>query len=223
MASEAARSISTRERLLRAGLRQARRNGVRSITVRGLCQQTGANLGTFVYHFGSRNAFVSEVIERWYAPLLQSLKDTVDGDLAPVQRLRGLVLQMADWAAANRRFITHVLMDAAGGEPSAVRFVQSLAGRHPALILRVIGEAQARRELPPGEPVNVLLFLMGAIALPMLLVERMTEARLAPAELSRALSRLAHEREFREQRLDWALAGLAKESGNAKRPVSRTH
>jgi AcrR family transcriptional regulator len=208
MPRPAAGSISTR---------QARNSGVRSITVRGVCQLAGANLGTFVYHFGSRDAFVAEVIERWYAPLLQSLASTVDRDAPPLERLRALVLQMADWAADNRRFITHVLMDAAGGEPAAVRFVASLAGRHPVLILRVVGEAQAARSLPPCEPVNVLLFLMGAIALPMLLVERMSEARLAPTELARSLARYAHEREFREQRLDWALAGLARENRNAKR------
>lgn len=220
MGTAASGSGSTRERLLRTGLAQARRRGVRSITVRGVCQQAGANLGTFVYHFGSRDAFVAEVIERWYAPLLQSLAATVDRDSTPLARLRSLVLQMADWAAANRRLITHVLIDAAGGEPAAVEFVRSLAGRHPALILRVIVEGQAARALPAGEPINLLLFLMGAIALPMLLVERMVETRLAPAELSRALARLTHEREFREQRLDWALAGLAREGGNAERPVA---
>lgn len=202
---------------MRVGLRQARRNGLRSITVRGVCLPANANLGTFVYHFGSRDAFVAEVIERWYAPLLQSLASTVDRAAPPLERLRALVLQMADWAADNRRFITHVLMDAAGGEPAAVKFVGSLAGRHPALILRVVGEAQAVRALPPCEPVNVLLFLMGAIALPILLVERMGEARLAPAGLAESLARYAHEREFREQRLDWALAGLATENKNAKR------
>lgn len=217
MAAAATGTCSTRERLLRSGLRQARRSGVRSITVRGICQQSGANLGTFVYHFGSRDAFVAEVIERWYAPLLESLASTVDREAPPLDRLRTLVLQMADWAAENRRFITHVLVDAARGEPAAVQFVRSLAGRHPMLILRVIGEAQAARALPPGEPINVLLFLMGAIALPMLLAERLAEARLGPAELARTLSRYAHEREFREQRLDWALAGLTKESRNAKR------
>lgn len=220
MGTAASGSASTRERLLRAGVAQARRHGVRSITVRGICQRAGANLGTFVYHFKSRDAFVAEVIERWYAPLLESLAATVDRDAVPLARLRTLVLQMADWAAANRRLITHVLIDAAGGEPAAVQFVRSLAGRHPALILRVIAEAQAARSLPAGEPINMLLFLMGAIALPMLLIERMVETRLAPGELSRALARLAHEREFREQRLDWALAGLAREGGNARHPVA---
>jgi AcrR family transcriptional regulator len=206
---------ATRERLLRAGLKQARRSGVRSITVRGICQQSGANLGTFVYHFGSRDAFVAEVIERWYAPLLESLSATGDAAAPPLQRLRSLVLQLADWAADNRRVITQVLMDAAGGEAAAVRFVRSLAGRHPVLILAAIGEAQAARALPPAEPINVLLFLMGSIALPILLAERLAEARLGPLDVVRALARFAHEREFRVQRLDWALAGLAKEASDA--------
>jgi AcrR family transcriptional regulator len=141
MARTATGSVSTRERLLRSGLRQARRSGVRSITVRGVCNQAEANLGTFVYHFGSRDAFVAEVIERWYAPLLQTLADTVDGDLAPLERLRALVLQMADWAADNRRFITHVLR--ARGCP-----IRRLAGRtppgaHPARDRRGAGRARA--------------------------------------------------------------------------------
>lgn len=201
-----------RERLLRAGGRQARREGLRSITVRGVCQLAGANLGSFVYHFGSREAFLSEVIERWYAPLLERMSATVDSALPPAERLRALVLQLGDWAAANSRFITHVLMDAASGEAAAQQFVRTLAGRHPALILRVVAEGQRTHELPRGEPLNVVLFLMGAIALPILLTDRLAEARLAPAELTRMLVRFAREREHRVQRLDWALNGLIRES-----------
>lgn len=206
-----ARNATARGRLLAVGLGQARRAGLRSITVRGVCQQAGANLGSFVYHFGSRDAFVAEVIERWYGPLLERMNATVDRALPPAERLRALILQLADWAAANSRFITHVLMDAAAGEPAAQQFVRSLAGRHPALILRALAEAQRAGELPRGEPLNMMLFLMGAIALPILLTERLAEARLAPAELTRALSKFAREREHRVQRLDWALAGLTRE------------
>ncbi len=190
--------------------------GCDRITVRGVCQQAGANLGSFVYHFGSREAFVAEVIERWYGPLLEQMSATVDRALPPAERLRELVLQLGDWAAANSRFITHVLMDAASGEAAAQQFVRSLANRHPALILRVVAEAQRARELPRGEPLNVLLFLMGAVALPILLTDRLAEARLAPAELTRTLVRFAREREHRVQRLDWALRGLIRESRDEK-------
>ena len=212
MPAQATATTPARERLLRAGARQARRAGVRSITVRAVCQQAGANLGSFVYHFGSRDAFVAEVIERWYGPLLDQMTATVDLALPPAERLRALVLQLGDWTATNSRFITHVLMDAASGEAAAQQFVRSLADRHPALILRVVAEAQRARELPRGEPLNVVLFLMGAIALPILLADRLAEARLAPAELTRLLVEFARERKYRVQRLDWALGGLTREA-----------
>ncbi len=96
-------STSSRERLLRVGARQARRAGLRSITVRGVCQQAEANLGSFVYHFGSREAFVAEVIERWYAPLLEQMSATVDRALPPKARLRTLVLQSGRWRTGTRR------------------------------------------------------------------------------------------------------------------------
>jgi TetR/AcrR family transcriptional repressor of nem operon len=185
---------------------------VRSITVRAVCQQAEANLGSFVYHFGSREAFVAEVIERWYGPLIDQMTATVDLALPPAERLRALLLQLGDWAATNSRFITHVLMDAASGEVAAQQFVRSLGDRHPALILRVVAEAQRAHELPRGEPLNVVLFLMGAIALPILLADRLAEARLAPAELSRLLVEFARERKHRVQRLDWALGGLTREA-----------
>jgi len=208
---------SARERLLRVGARQAQRAGLRSLTVRGVCAQAGANLGSFVYHFGSRDEFVTQLIERWYAPLLARLTTTVDEALPPARRLRALLLQLGDWAASNSRFITHVLVDAAAGEAAAQHFVATLADRHPALILRVIREAQRSGALPRAEPLNVMLFLMGAIALPMLLTDRLAEVRLAPARLTSTLVATSRGRKHREQRLDWALAGLLQEARHAGR------
>jgi len=210
------RAVSARERLLRVGARQARRGGLRLLTVRGVCQEAGVNLGSFVYHFGSRDAFVAELIEHWYAPLLERLTATVDETQPPQRRLRALLLQLGDWAATNSRFITHVLMDAAAGEVAAQRFVATLTDRHPALILRAIREGQRSGALPRGEPLNVMLFLMGAIALPILLTDRLAEVRLAPAQLTRALRAFSRERRHREQRLDWALAGLHPETRHAR-------
>jgi AcrR family transcriptional regulator len=202
----------TRERLLAAGERSARSTGLRALTVRGVCADAGVNLGSFVYHFGSRDAFVAAVIERRYAPLLDSLAVTVDGAEPPLDRLRALLVQLADWLETHGRFVTHVLMDAAAGEAAAARFVRTLAGRHPALILRVIGEAQATGSLPRTPPINVLLYLMGALALPLLLAERLSETRLTAPTLTRELARFAQQRPHRLQRLDWALAGLASEA-----------
>ena len=67
----------TRERLLRAGLALAAARGLNALTVRAVATEAGANLGSFVYHFGTRDAFVEALVERWYAPLMASLQGII--------------------------------------------------------------------------------------------------------------------------------------------------
>ena len=196
---------------MQAGTRLARRSGLRKLTVRAVCHAADANLGTFVYHFGSRDAFVAELIEHWYAPLLERLAATVDRDLPPTERLRALILQLAHWAVRNGRFMTHVVMDAAAGEIAAQKFLRSLAGRHPALILRVIVDGQRAGAFRREQPMHMMLFLMSSIALPILLADRMRQSKLAPPEIARAIKQFASEPQHIERRLDWALRGLALE------------
>jgi AcrR family transcriptional regulator len=207
--------LPTRERLLREGTGLARRGGLRALTVRGVCDAAGANTGTFVYHFGTRDVFVAELIERWYAPLMDGLVATVDSEAPPLLRLRGLLAQLAAWASANSRFITTLILDAAAGEAAAQRFLRSLAGRHPPLILRVLREGQQAGVLRVADPLHQMLFLMSTLALPILLADRMVASGLGPKELTGRLRRLARDPASIEQRLDWALAGLSKKSRDA--------
>jgi TetR/AcrR family transcriptional repressor of nem operon len=208
---------STRDRLLVTGTRLARASGLRALTVRGLCEAADANPGTFVYHFGTRDAFVAELIERWYAPLMSGLTATVDSGGTALDRLRALVLQLAGWAASNSRFITTLVLDAAAGEHAAQQFLRSLAGRHPPLILRVLREGQQSGDLRAAEPLHQLLFLMSAMALPILLTDRLGASGLAPRALAASMRRFARDRAAIEERLDWALAGLSRETLHAPR------
>lgn len=206
---------SVRERLLQVGARQAELGGLRSITVRGVCEQAGANTGSFVYHFGSRDAFVTEVIEGRYAPMFERLTASIDDAQRPVERLRTLLLQVSDWGARNARFVAHVLADAEAGEVAAREFLRTLGGRHPALLLQVIRDAQRARELPRGNPLNLLLYLGGVVALPLLLAARLDSTQAVSPAFMQTLGELARERRFRAQRLDWALRGLTTETIHA--------
>jgi TetR/AcrR family transcriptional regulator, transcriptional repressor for nem operon len=205
---------STRQRLLAVGTRLAGRDGLRALTVRGVCDAAGANPGTFVYHFGTREAFVGELIELWYAPLMDGLTATIDSGAPPLLRLRLLLEQLAAWVSANSRFITTLILDAAAGEVAAQRFLRSLAGRHPPLILRVLREGQKAGVLRKADPLHQMLFLMSSLALPILLADRVASSGLAPRPLASGLRRFARNRESIAQRLDWALAGLSKEGAD---------
>lgn len=198
-----------RERLLRSGLVLARRSGLRSLTVRALANHAGVNLGSFVYHFGSQDAFKDELMERWYAPLWAELQVAVDDEPLPLDRLRRLVRCLFEWVAANRGFVGHVLLDMAAGEPAARRFMRTLVGRHPALIASAIRDAQAAGQVVAGNPLHLMAFMLAAVGAPILIGHGIASQRLAAAEVSRALLDFAITPAQIEQRLQWAIAGIA--------------
>jgi AcrR family transcriptional regulator len=201
-------AADSRARLLAAGLALAQRDGLRALSVRGVAAQAGANLGSFVYHFGTRDAFVAELIESWYAPFYARLQAVaIEG--VPLARLRQLMLQLVDFMGEHRVFIGQVLMDAAAGEKPARAFMQSLSNRHPRLLLAAIRDAQAAGSLRREDPVNTMLFLLGGLVLPMLFVTGLARAGILPRELGPRLQAQAADRAALLARFDWALRGLA--------------
>jgi AcrR family transcriptional regulator len=201
--------VDSRERLLRAGLSIARRSGIKAMTVRAVATRARANLGSFVYHFGTRDTFVDLLMERWYAPMFEQLRLTADEADDALTALRRVILQLVRWIVENRAFLAHLVIDAGAGEAGAQRFLRSLDRRHPALLLRLIGQAQRARQLRRDDPLHQLLFLMSTLAAPALLLHLLGQSRAAPPELARALSSFAGDIAQVEIRLGWALRGLA--------------
>lgn len=201
----------SRERLLQAGLALARKQGLRKLTVRAVAQKAGANLGSFVHHFGTRDAFAAELIERLYAPMLARLQIGAAAGGDALANLRAALLQFVGWVIEQRDFIVHVMLDAGAGEAAAQRFLKGMEQRHPALLLGLVVQAQQAGRLRAGPPPQLLMFLMGSLAAPAMLLH-LAGPLLAPT-LARMLAPFAHELPLVEQRLDWALAALAPPEG----------
>lgn len=199
----------TRERLLQAGLACARAKGVRAITVRGIAAEAGANLGSFVHHFGTREAFVGAVIERWYAPLFDALQLTAQQSAAPLEALRQALRQLVGWMVDNRAILARLVLDAAAGEVAVRRFARSIDSRHPQLLLQLIQRAQAAQRLRADDPRHQLLFLMSSLALPVLVFHPLAQAPGMVPPLVQALAGFTTDAAAIDQRLEWALKGLA--------------
>lgn len=198
----------TRERLLRAGLVLAQKKGLRATTVRAVAAEAGANLGSFVYHFGSREAFLHELIERLYAPLFERLQLDAAGSASPMQRLRRVLLQLVGWLVEQRSFLAHLVLDAGAGEVAARSFLQSMDRRHPTIILALIAEAQQAGQLRRDDPLHQMMFLMTTLAAPVLLFQLVGQRGIAPAALAKTLARFTVEPALIETRLDWSLKAL---------------
>ena len=205
---ERAASKRTRTRILTCGRRIVARSGLRGLTVRGVAAQAKVNLGTFVYHFGTRDDFLKEVMESWYAPIYSRLFElSVDEALPPLERMRRYVLQLAEFLSENRRFVRNLLIDAAG-EEQAVRFLKSLLGRHPLLLFRLIVEAQQAGDLPAGDPLKLGVYLVGATLLPTLWIGVLMPDGLMLNETQPLPREMLFATEEIEQRFNWALQGL---------------
>jgi AcrR family transcriptional regulator len=204
-------SVTTRDRLLASGQRAVIKHGIRSLTVREVAAGANANLGSFVYHFGTRDAFVEQLIERWYAPLLVRVNKVAAEDGRPMARLRSAILQLVDFSVENDVFMGRILMAAADNDKPACDFMKSLAGRHPRIMLQLVAAAQADRALVDDDPMQVLCFLLASVALPRLVVAAWQGPSLFGKQLSSALSHIARDRDRMEQRLDWAMRGVSRE------------
>lgn len=198
----------SRAKLLTCGRQIIERSGVRGLTVRGVAVRAKVNLGTFVYYFGTREAFVAEVLESWYAPLYAGLQLTVDEELPPLNKLRHFLLRFAAFMVENRHFTRNVLLDLATGEPAVKPFVLSLFGRHPQLLLRLVREAQAAGSLQQGEPLKIALSIAGATLMPIIWAGILMPDGLVSAEVRAAIDRTVLAPAEIEHRFERAINGL---------------
>jgi AcrR family transcriptional regulator len=208
MSAPAAR-LSTRDTLLDAGRAIVLADGFSGLTVRKVASAAHANLGSFVYHFGTRDAYVRELIETWYAPVMSRVTLAIDRDARPVERLRHAILQLIEFGTEQEQFVSKVIFAAAGGDEPAREFLGSIAGRHPRLVINLIRAAQADGALVRDHPIQILMFIFSTVGLPRLLASALQGQPLFGKRLSAALIRMARDRERTVQRLDWALHGLA--------------
>ncbi len=205
-----ASSHTTRQLLVHHGLQIARASGLRSITVRQVCSLAEANTGTFVYHFGTREKFIGELVERWYEPLFAQMQLVVDGGTSPFDRLEGLLQQMLAFVDEHGAFIAQLVQDAAAGEKAASKFASSLPLRHPILFLQCIVDAQNAGQIVLAPPTHVMLFLVSALGLPALM-QHMLSGVLPPHMLV-ASQAVASGSQNSRLRLQWALNGLRPRS-----------
>jgi AcrR family transcriptional regulator len=201
---------TTRELLLAEGLKIASEKGLRGLVVRELALRAGVNLGSFVYHFSTRDKFIEELVEIWYEPMYKQLQQAAENHIAEsaLQTLQHTLDQMIDVLSANAGFINHLVADAIDGETSAIAFLTSVPSRHPSILLELIRQAQSEGSIVEETPLQVMMFLTFAIAGPMLFFSGAVQyCQWLPTQ-AQTFTDLMKEPEKARQRLHWALKAI---------------
>lgn len=159
---------SLREDLLDAGLKVMFRSGYTGATVRDICEEAGAPLGSFTNHFRSKEVFAKEVLDRYFAHLNGMVKQALDDkSLSPRQRLKRYldiisgVLADDKW---NRGCLIGDLSIETASQSKLLRDrLQAIFREWRTPFAECIAEAQTAGEIDSGlDPVDLAEFLLAS-------------------------------------------------------------
>ncbi len=190
---------SLRDAILDAGLKAMFRTGYSGTSVRDITAAAGAPQGSFTNHFRSKEAFVSEVLERYFAHTRTLVAQALDdASLTPRQRLRrylDIITGRLEADGFGRGCLIGDLSLEASGSSELLRTqLAQIFQEWRAPFAACIAEAQKSGEIATGfEPDELAEFLLASWQGAML---RMKVER-GPAPLER-FKRIVFETVFKE-------------------------
>ena len=195
--------------LLQSGRALYAERGGERLSLRALTEHAGVNLGMFHYHFKTKDAFLRRLLDAMYEEMFAQLSDHVQQGGAPLRRLRGALFYLACFVRDHRQLLVRVIADAAAGQSVAAEFLRANAPRHLKLLMELMKEAERAGVLAPTPPLQRFIFVMGSVAMPVLVAPGIQALGVAPAMLGPALQSQIMSDEAIAERIDLALKALA--------------
>src|SRR4051812_4131127 len=157
---------SARERLLAAAMDHVAQHGVGNLSLRGLAAALGTSHRMLIYHFGSREGVLIEVIRRVEAQQRAALAELLlDEDAPPAETMRRMWRRVADPALwPNERLFFEVYAQALQGRSHAEPLLDGIVDLWVEPLARIAvargeDEARARTEVRLGIAVTRGLLL----------------------------------------------------------------
>lgn len=120
-----------REALLDAAKRCLRERGYVNTTARDLVAESGTNLGSIGYHFGSKEALLNEALAELFDEWTDRLTSAAaaDGSAGPLQRAAASWVEMLDAMPAQRPLL-QAFIDSLGPTTRSPQLRRQLAGHY---------------------------------------------------------------------------------------------
>ncbi len=195
--------------LIEAGRELLPKTGVRGLSIRQVTEKAGVNLGMFHYHFKTKDAFVRAILEQKYNDMFQSLEVKAKGNGSATENLRAAVTVLAHWGRDNRVFFVRLLGDVFAGEKVALDFMHANMPRHIQVVIELLLQAQQEGSLRKLPLPQALAFLMGGVAMPIIVGTAAINSGLLPSIVHDQLEQVVFTDAAIAERLDMALAGMA--------------
>jgi AcrR family transcriptional regulator len=150
------RDSSTRSELIEAGRKLFGQRGFDGASVRAITREADANLGAVTYHFGSKRALYSAVLEQGLRPMAARVRSAASSGGTALERILRVVEAYFDHFETHPD-LPHLLLQeiAAGKQPPPVVLEIIRGVRETISGLQIEGEMDG--SLRPGDPVLTAL------------------------------------------------------------------
>ena len=124
-------ATSHRDALLEAAKRCLRERGYMNTTARDLVAESGTNLGSIGYHFGSKEALLNEALAELFDDWTRRITDAAaaDGSAGPLQRAAASWVAMLD-AMPDQRSLLQAFIDSLGPTTRSPELREQLAAHY---------------------------------------------------------------------------------------------
>ena len=112
------------EKLLQTGLDLITAEGVKSLTVRKVCQRSNVNLGMFSYFFKNKEFYIKKLFEVVHTQIDSFLQMDVVRDLNSMEQLRYLLRRLVKFAYENNFLLRAIIIDFISDEKLYKEFLQ---------------------------------------------------------------------------------------------------
>jgi AcrR family transcriptional regulator len=205
--------------LLRAGRDLFPEAGVAQLSIRKVATRAGVNPAMFRYHFGAKERFVRQLLQEIYDEMFANLELAASAH-SPDEGLNAALNVLGRFARDNARLLRRLVADALTGDRLAREFLRTNMPRHVGVLLGLIRSGQRAGTLRPMAPPHALAFLAGSVAAPILIGGVLADYDLVPPAAAGLPALITTDAAIAE-RVDCALAGLAKKRARAPRRGSR--
>ena len=166
--------------LLEAGFAELERGGVRGLSVRAVCARAGVNVRMLNYHFGSKDEFVRQLLNKTYQYFFNELSAGVRQNGALLDRLACALRLIARFTVENRAIVRNLWMDINAGVPLVLEVTRSHGLRHIRLLYDLLAEAWEAGDLRRDIPVRqIFLAVIPGVFAPLMWRERVLPFSLA--------------------------------------------
>jgi AcrR family transcriptional regulator len=156
------------ERLIEAGMALLPQTGCAGLSVRQLTERAGVNLGMFHYHFRNKDNFIRIVLQRVYEEMFGALQLRIVAGAPALENLRGALTVLGGFAVRHRALLVTLVAEAMRGEALPAAFLRDNLPRHIGVLAQLAARGQAEGSIVPLPVPQLLPFLFGALAGPLL-------------------------------------------------------